>query len=149
MEKARNNTGTTQCGYIMFEDHNNKECAIQLEGKVNLIEIRFTILSIKGDIVEVIMAMGLSWQNVGASYTKSFTERAKYGIGSQAAVNDSWLYAREYCNRLKKQATNQTNDSKHTEFLQEESRLEKYQQSRAANGRKSDAEHTNYKLSGR
>eukprot|EP00972_Heterocapsa_arctica_P082035 12091107-Heterocapsa_arctica.AAC.1 len=38
MEQTKNNIGTHQCGYIIFEDFNHKEYASKLDEKVKLAE---------------------------------------------------------------------------------------------------------------
>eukprot|EP00972_Heterocapsa_arctica_P106302 15660374-Heterocapsa_arctica.AAC.1 len=55
------NIVTVLCGYIMFEDPKNKGCATIKMAKLKLAERDGKSLSIKGHIVEKIMAMGLSW----------------------------------------------------------------------------------------
>eukprot|EP00972_Heterocapsa_arctica_P111585 16426893-Heterocapsa_arctica.AAC.1 len=80
------------------------------------------------------MAMGFSWQNAVKQFTEqSRKERANIGIGSKA-VNDSWLYARDYCIRLKKQVTNKWKVHKNNELFQKEYKLEHYHHVTTANG---------------
>eukprot|EP00972_Heterocapsa_arctica_P053396 7865699-Heterocapsa_arctica.AAC.1 len=68
----------------MFEDPKNEEYIGQLKERAKLAEIRRKSPSIKGDIVEEIMATGISWQNVGKKYTgNSHKEKAKISVGPQ------------------------------------------------------------------
>eukprot|EP00972_Heterocapsa_arctica_P021604 3177788-Heterocapsa_arctica.AAC.1 len=85
MEQTKSNIGTNQCGYIVFEDFNNKEYASKLDEKVKVAEIGRPKLNIKGDIVDEIMAMGFNLQNACTKYTGKFcTKQAKLCIGSQS-----------------------------------------------------------------
>eukprot|EP00972_Heterocapsa_arctica_P108795 16019188-Heterocapsa_arctica.AAC.1 len=88
----------------MFEDPKNKEYVVKLKERVKLAEVRCKTLSIKGDIVDEIMAMGFSWQKVGKMYTgKSHTEKTTIGVGSKF---ENMCYTRVCCTRLKKLVAN-------------------------------------------